>query len=116
MEEREYFGRRTLYVRLTNGHVTLVETAKRDEVWRIQGKDIDGDPLIVIARRLEETITIKVVTAFRRSDNLEANSTWPNKTGNPNKSSPSTMLLPSWGSGRSVYDAAIEHIDEDKRT
>jgi hypothetical protein len=49
---------------LTNGHVTLVETAKRDEVGRIQGKDIDGDPLIVIAVVWEETITIKVVTAF----------------------------------------------------
>ena len=48
---------------LMNGQVTL-EEYKRDVLWRVRGKDIDGNPLEVVVAVYEETITIKMVTTF----------------------------------------------------
>jgi hypothetical protein len=48
---------------LTNGHVTL-EEMKQDVLWRVEGKDIDGNRLQLVVAVFEETITIKIVTAF----------------------------------------------------
>jgi Domain of unknown function (DUF4258) len=48
---------------LTFGQVIL-EECKRDILWRVDGRDIDGHPLKVVVAVYESTITIKVVTAF----------------------------------------------------
>jgi hypothetical protein len=48
---------------LRNGHVVLQEI-KRDILWRVEGADIDGARVTVIAAVYEMTIEIKVVTAF----------------------------------------------------
>lgn len=48
---------------LKTGTVTFVET-KRDELWHIEGKDLDGRSIRVIATVMEAEITIKVVTAI----------------------------------------------------
>ena len=48
---------------LTNGRVILSET-KQDEVWRIEGRDIDGNRLQVEAVVYEHEVKVKVVTAF----------------------------------------------------
>jgi hypothetical protein len=47
---------------LINGQVVLCE-AKRDDMWRVEGRDVDGDPLTIEVVTWENTI--KVVTAFR---------------------------------------------------
>jgi hypothetical protein len=48
---------------LTYGQVTL-EEYKQDIIWRVEGKDLDGKDLSVETVVLEETITVKIVTAF----------------------------------------------------
>lgn len=48
---------------LTNGQVTLHEQ-KKDELWRVEGRDLDGRRLKVIVAVYEEAIEIKVITAF----------------------------------------------------
>ena len=48
---------------LINGHVVL-EERKRDVLWRINGKDIDGRRIHVVAAVYEEAIEIKIVTVF----------------------------------------------------
>jgi len=48
---------------LMNGQVTL-EEVKRDVLWRVEGKDIDGRRIEVVVAADEGEITIKVVTAF----------------------------------------------------
>lgn len=48
---------------LTHGHVVL-EEYKQDILWRVSGRDIDGNRLQVLAVVYEETITIKIVTTF----------------------------------------------------
>ena len=48
---------------LMYGHVTL-EEYKQDILWRVDGKDVDGNRLEVSVAVDESTITIKVVTAF----------------------------------------------------
>jgi Domain of unknown function (DUF4258) len=47
---------------LINGQVVLSE-AKRDDVWRVEGKDIDCNLLTIEVVVWEDTI--KIVTAFR---------------------------------------------------
>jgi hypothetical protein len=42
----------------------VLSEAKQDDVWRVVGKDIDGDPLTVEVVVWEDTIEIKVVTTF----------------------------------------------------
>ena len=49
---------------LTNGQVVLSEM-KKDDVWRVVGRDIDGEELTVEVVVWDDTITIKVVTTFR---------------------------------------------------
>lgn len=48
---------------LTNGQVIL-EEFKQDIIWRVAGRDIDNAPLQVEAVVYEESVTIKVITAF----------------------------------------------------
>lgn len=48
---------------LTNGQVIL-EEYKQDVVWRVEGKDVDGARLQVVAAVYEDTVVIKVVSAF----------------------------------------------------
>ena len=62
MEERQISSEDVICV-LINGQVIL-EEIKQDTLWRVMGKDIDGIPLEVVVAVYEETITIKVVTAF----------------------------------------------------
>jgi hypothetical protein len=49
---------------LTNGHVTLIETAQADITWRIEGRDIDGRNFKVVASVNEDLILIKIITVF----------------------------------------------------
>ena len=49
---------------LTNGHVTLIETNKPEITWRVEGRDIDGRHLHVLAVVYEDEIKIKVITVF----------------------------------------------------
>lgn len=51
------------YVLMTNGQVTLHEI-KRDLLWRVEGKDIDGKRIQVVAAVFETAIKIKIITAF----------------------------------------------------
>jgi hypothetical protein len=48
---------------LTNGHIQFHEI-KRDILYRVDGKDLDGNRLQVEVALDEEEITIKVITAF----------------------------------------------------
>jgi hypothetical protein len=48
---------------LINGQVTLVEQ-KRDELWRVEGRNVDGRRITVIAAVYEQEIRIKVVTVW----------------------------------------------------
>ena len=48
---------------LMNGYVDIVDR-KRDDVWRVKGTDIDGNPLTVACVVDQGQIKIKVVTAF----------------------------------------------------
>ena len=48
---------------LMNGQVTLQEL-KRDKLWRVEGTDLDGRRIQVVAAVYDAEITIKVVTAF----------------------------------------------------
>jgi hypothetical protein len=48
---------------LTNGHISFHEI-KRDILYRVDGRDLDGNRLQVEVALDEETITIKVITAF----------------------------------------------------
>jgi hypothetical protein len=64
-EERMKERRKTvpdIQCALGNGRVVLVETAKKDIVWRVEGRDIDGD-IIVIIIAISENI-INVITVF----------------------------------------------------
>jgi len=49
---------------LTNGHVVLSETNKKDILWRVQGRDIDGRRIEVVVAVYEQDIVIKIVTVF----------------------------------------------------
>lgn len=49
---------------LINGHVTLQETNKKDILWRVQGRDVDGGKLEVVCAVYDDVIEIKVVTVF----------------------------------------------------
>jgi DNA-binding transcriptional regulator YiaG len=48
---------------MTNGHIIFHET-KRDILYRVEGKDLDGQRLQVEVALYEDTITIKIITAF----------------------------------------------------
>ena len=48
---------------LTNGQVVLHEQ-KQDLLWRVEGRDIDGERIQVVVAVYEEEIAIKVVTTF----------------------------------------------------
>ncbi len=48
---------------LTNGYVEIVER-KQEDVWRVKGVDLDGNPLTVPCVVDQGAIWIKVVTAF----------------------------------------------------
>lgn len=48
---------------VTNGQVTL-EEQKQDRLWRVEGKDVDGNQIQVVLAVDEGAMTIKVVTAF----------------------------------------------------
>ena len=50
---------------LTHGRVIL-EEYKQDIVWRVAGRDIDNNKLEVEVVVYEETITIKVITAWKK--------------------------------------------------
>lgn len=51
------------YAVVTNGQVTLHEL-KRDLLWRVEGKDIDGGRIQVVVAVFATVIKIKVITAF----------------------------------------------------
>jgi hypothetical protein len=46
-----------------NGQVVLHEQ-KQDLLWRVEGKDIDGEKIQVVIAVYEDAIIIKVVTTF----------------------------------------------------
>ena len=46
-----------------NGQVVLHEQ-KKDLLWRVEGRDVDGNKIEVVVAVHEEAITIKVVTTF----------------------------------------------------
>jgi len=48
---------------VTNGRVVLVEQ-KRDELWRVEGRNIDGNRIQVVVAVYEKAVEIKVITAF----------------------------------------------------
>jgi hypothetical protein len=48
---------------VTNGQVIL-EEQKQDRLWRVEGKDVDGNRIKVVVAVYENSITIKVITAF----------------------------------------------------
>jgi Domain of unknown function (DUF4258) len=48
---------------MTNGQVVLQEQ-KRDILWRIEGRDIDGRRIRVVVAVYEQAILIKVITTF----------------------------------------------------
>lgn len=48
---------------LTNGQVVLQEQ-KQDTLWRVKGKDIDGNNIEVVVAVYESAIAIKVVSTF----------------------------------------------------
>jgi Domain of unknown function (DUF4258) len=47
-----------------NGGVVLEEQAKRDRLWRVEGKDVDGKRMQVVVAVDGVSIRVKVVTAF----------------------------------------------------
>jgi hypothetical protein len=49
---------------VTNGRVVLEEQAKRDRLWRVEGKDVDGNRIRVVAAVDEVGIRVKVITTF----------------------------------------------------
>ena len=50
-------------ISLMNGQVTLHEQ-KKDLLWRVKGKDVDGNEIQVVVAVYEEAIIIKLVTTF----------------------------------------------------
>jgi hypothetical protein len=48
---------------VTNGRVVLVEQ-KRDELWRVEGRNIDGNRIRVVTAVYAKTVEIKVITAL----------------------------------------------------
>jgi Domain of unknown function (DUF4258) len=48
---------------LTNGHIIFHEI-KRDILYRVEGRDLDGQKLQVEVALYEDTVMIKVITAF----------------------------------------------------
>ena len=48
---------------LTKGHVTL-EECKQDILWRVEGRDLDGDRLLLVVAVYEDSNGIKVITVF----------------------------------------------------
>ena len=48
---------------LTNGHILFHET-KRDILYRVDGRDLDGQRLQVEVALYEDILTIRVITAF----------------------------------------------------
>jgi hypothetical protein len=48
---------------LTNGQVVLIEW-KKEILWRVDGYDVDGNPITSVIVAYEDEITIKFVTAF----------------------------------------------------
>jgi hypothetical protein len=51
------------YALMTNSQVMLHEL-KRDLLWRVEGKDIDGARIHVVVAVFAKVIKIKVITAF----------------------------------------------------
>ena len=51
------------YALMTNGQVVLQEQ-KKDVLWRVEGRDLDGGLIRVVIAVYEVTIRIKVITAF----------------------------------------------------
>jgi hypothetical protein len=47
--------------------VTLVEDIDGEETWRAEGTDIDGRPIAAVIVPYEETIEVKIITAWKRS-------------------------------------------------
>ncbi len=48
---------------LRMGSVTWTET-KKDEIWHVEGKDVDGRNIRLVVVVWEESLTIKLVTAM----------------------------------------------------
>ena len=63
MEERQIWQADVEYA-LTNSHVVLIETHKRDILWRVIGHDVDGRRLTILVAAYPDICAIKVVTAF----------------------------------------------------
>lgn len=51
------------YVIMTNGQIVLQEQ-KRDVLWRVEGRDLDGGRIRVVVAVYQAAIKIKVVTTF----------------------------------------------------
>ena len=49
---------------LMNSHVELIETHKKDILWRAVGHDVDGRRLSILVAAYPDICAIKVVTAF----------------------------------------------------
>lgn len=63
MENRQIWQADVEYA-LTESHVVLIETNKKDILWRAIGHDIDGRRLTILVAVYPDIPGIKVVTAF----------------------------------------------------
>ena len=63
MEERQIWQADVEYA-LTNSHVELIETHKKDILWRAVGHDVDGRRITISLAVYPDVPAIKVVTAF----------------------------------------------------
>lgn len=52
-----------IHALMTNGQVVLHEQ-KKDLLWRVEGRDLDGGQIRVVIAVYEITIRIKVITVF----------------------------------------------------
>ena len=51
------------HVIMTNGQVILQEQ-KKDILWRVEGRDLDGEKIRVVVAVYEMAVMIKVITTF----------------------------------------------------
>ncbi len=62
--EKRKISQADIQYALTIGHVELVETNKKDILWRVVGNDVDGRRITVLVAVYPDIRAIKIVTAF----------------------------------------------------
>jgi Domain of unknown function (DUF4258) len=51
-------------IRAVKNGMVILQEQKQDILWRVEGKDIDGQRIQVVLTVYESNLTIKVITAF----------------------------------------------------